>query len=289
MLAPHLQARCPSGDVQLAYRLFGPGPRPAQATPVVFIHGLSYFSYDWVDFGARLCGSDRAGCAMDMRGFGDSSFSPQKDYSIPAMAQDVENLLDHLGWPRAVLVAHSMGGRSATCLAARRPERVAGLVLVDWSPENAPAGSRRVAMTVAGTPDSFPSVDAAMRHFGTDPDTPAASRLRPRFEAYLREVPGGYALKRDPHFRDQFRRQLETGEKPRHGVDLWRALGDVSVPTLVLRGTRSDLFAAETLPAVQACNPRIRTREIEGGHHIAGENPDGVLEAIQTFLSQESL
>lgn len=286
MIESHTIYTCPSGDVTLAYRLFGRRDPDALATrtPVLFIHGLSYFSYDWVNFGTRMC-TDRLGCAMDMRGFGDSTYSPAGDYSVTTMADDIAHLLDHLRWDKVILVAHSMGGRSATCFAAANPARVAGLVLVDWSPENAPAGSKRVANTVAATPDTFATVADAMRYFGTDPDSPDGADKRARFEAYTRPVAGGFAIKRDPFFRDQFRRQLETGEAPKRGVDLWQLLSDVVVPTLVLRGTRSDLFAAETLPKVLQKNPRIQAQEIEAGHHVAGDNPEAAIATIRPFIN----
>lgn len=286
MIESHTINTCLSGDVSLAYRLFGRSDRDALTTktPVLFIHGLSYFSYDWVNFGTQLC-TDRLGCAMDMRGFGDSTYSQAGDYAVTTMADDITRLLDHLKWRNVILVAHSMGGRSATCFAAAHPARVKGLVLVDWSPENAPTGSKRVANTVASTPDTFATVDDAMRYFGTDPDSPSGVEKRARFEAYTKPVAGGFAIKRDPFFRDQFRRQLETGEAPKRGVDLWQLLGDVVVPTLVLRGTRSDLFAAETLPKMLQKNARIRAQEIEAGHHIAGDNPEAALAAIRPFIN----
>lgn len=53
MIESHTIYTCPSGDVTLAYRLFGRRDPDALATrtPVLFIHGLSYFSYDWVKDG----------------------------------------------------------------------------------------------------------------------------------------------------------------------------------------------------------------------------------------------
>lgn len=246
------------------------------------VHGLSYFSYDWLGVAAAL--GDRECLAADMRGFGDSTWSASKDYSIPTMAQDIANLLDHLGWDRAVLVAHSMGGRSATYLAARQPERVAALVLVDYSPENALAGSKRVAQTVAGVPDKFDSVEEAMRYFKLDPHSPQGRESRARFQAYLKPVEGGFAIRRDPYFRDQFRRILETGERPKPEVDMWRVLEEVRCPVLVVRGTRSDLFAVETIGKVRAANPRIRIVEVDAGHNVAGENPGSFLAALESFL-----
>ncbi len=276
MSSAHRNGSCPSGDVTLFYRRFGaPG-----SAPVVIAHGLSYFSYDWIGVAAELA-ADREVVAMDMRGFGDSTWSAARDYAVPTMAQDIVALLDHLGWRRAILVGHSMGGRNSSYCAARNPARVAGLVLVDYSPETAPAGSKRVTDTVAGQPDVFESVDAAMRHFGTPPDSPK----RARFEAYLRPVPGGVQVKRDLHFRDQFRRAKQTGERPKQGVDMWQALGELACPTLVIRGAQSDLFAPETVARVKAANPRIRVVEVAGGHDIAGDNLPGFLAAIRPFLA----
>ena len=279
-MSAHRNGTCPSGDVTLFYRRFGaPGPG-VTGVPLLIVHGLSYFSYDWTGVAAELA-SGREVVAMDMRGFGDSTWSPSRDYGVPAMAGDVLTLLDHLGWPRAILVGHSMGGRNAAYCAAGNPARVAGLVLVDYSPENAPAGSKRVTDAIAGQPDVFASVDEAMRYFGVPKDSPK----RARFEAYLRAVPGGVQVKRDLYFRDQFRRVKETGERPQHTVNMWQVLGELACPTLVVRGAQSDMFAPETVARVKAANPRIDVVEVDGGHNVAGDNPQGFLAAVRPFLA----
>lgn len=275
MAGAHRNGTCPSGDVTLFYRRFG----TAGGIPVAIVHGLSFFSYDWIGVASELAG-DREVVAMDQRGFGDSTWSPSRDYAVPTMAADIVALLDHLGWQRAILVGHSMGGRNAAYCAAQNPARIAGLVLVDYSPENAPAGSKRVTDTIAGQPDVFPGVDEAMRYFGVPIDSPR----RARFEAYLRPVPGGVQVKRDLHFRDQFRRVKETGERPKLGVDMWQVLGELACPALVVRGARSDMFAPETVAKVKAANPRIALVEVDGGHNVAGDNPSGFLAAVRPFL-----
>jgi pimeloyl-ACP methyl ester carboxylesterase len=280
MPASHQTGTCSSGGLSIAYRRFGAGDE----LPVLIVHGLSYFSYDWIDVAHELA-SNRPVVAMDMRGFGDSARSPTGDYSVPSMAQDVLAVLDHLGWPRAVLMGHSMGGRSTAFAAARNPARVAGLVLVDYTPDNAPGGSQRVAKTIAGAPDVFASIDAAMQYFSVDPHSPTGAAKRERFEAYLRKVEGGYEIKRDPHFANQFRRLIETGERPKLGVDMWQVVGEVPCPILALRGKQSDLFAAETMPKLRAANPRVRLVELDGGHHIAGDNPAGLIAAVRPFLA----
>jgi pimeloyl-ACP methyl ester carboxylesterase len=114
----------------------------------------------------------------------------------------------------------------------------------------------------------------------------ATADRRSRFAAYLRKVEGGYAIKRDPYFRDQFRRILETGEHPKLGVDMWQVLERIGCPTLVIRGARSDTFAAETVAKVRAANTRFRIVEVESGHNVAVENQAGFLAEVRPFLQR---
>jgi len=273
MSIPHETGRVRSGDIAIFYRKLG----RRGGLPLLIVHGLSYFSYDWLEV-AQALGAEREVIAIDMRGFGDSDWSPAKDYSVPAMAQDIVNVLDHAGWQRAILAGHSMGGRSTTCAAAKHPGRAAGLVLVDYTPENAPAGGKRVTQIVANTPDFFSSVDDAMRYFG--------KQDRPRFEAYLKKSGDRYIVKRDTHFRDQFRKILETGERPKLGVDMWQLIGEVRCPILSMRGARSDMYATETVQKMKGANPRLQLAEVDAGHNIAGENPQGFLAALRPFLDK---
>jgi pimeloyl-ACP methyl ester carboxylesterase len=272
MPIPHDTGRVRSGDVSIHFRKLGkPG-----ALPLLIVHGLSYCSWDWLEVARALC-ADREVVAMDMRGFGESEWSAQKDYSVPTMGEDIVRVLDHLGWRRAVLVGHSMGGRSTTYVAAKHPERAAGLALVDFTPENAPAGGKRVTLAVANVPDTFASIDEAMAYFG--------QKNAERFEHYLRPVHGGFAVKRDTHFRDQFRKVLETGERPRLGVDMWQLIGQVRCPILSVRGSRSDMYAPETRSKMSAANPLLGIVEVDAGHNVAGENPAGFVAALRPFLS----
>jgi pimeloyl-ACP methyl ester carboxylesterase len=274
MTPAHQTGRCKSGDLEIFYRRLG----NRALTPILFVHGLSYFSYDWLPVAAAF-GRGRECVTVDMRGFGDSDRSPAKDYSVPSMAQDLANLLDHLQWKRAVVLGHSMGGRSSAYLAAKQPLRVAGLVLGDYSPDNAPAGSKRTAQTVAGTPEVFASIEDSMKYFNAPPAN------RERFEAYLKPVDGGFEVKRDPHFRDQFRKLLATGERPNPGVDMWQILGEATCPILSVRGTRSDMYAPETVARMKAANAGLRVVEVDAGHNIGGENPDALIAVMRPFIA----
>ena len=54
--------------------------------PVLIVHGLSYFSYDWIDPAARIA-ADREVVAIDMRGFGKSDWSPSRDYKLETLSR----------------------------------------------------------------------------------------------------------------------------------------------------------------------------------------------------------
>lgn len=70
--------------------------------------------------------------ALDTPGFGDAAQMP--GYSVSAMADQVDATIQALGLQRCVLVGHSMTGKVALVLASRRPEYLAGLILVAPSP-----------------------------------------------------------------------------------------------------------------------------------------------------------
>ena len=65
--AQAVTGRVATGDVNIFYRKFGNPGR----TPVLIVHGLSFFSYDWIR-PATLIACDREVVAIDMRGFGES-------------------------------------------------------------------------------------------------------------------------------------------------------------------------------------------------------------------------
>jgi esterase len=88
---PHRTGTIDSADVSLFYRHFGaPGARP-----VLIVHGANYYdSRDWVDVAAALS-RDREVVAWDMRGFGESTWSANKDYSHDAIIGDMTRILAH--------------------------------------------------------------------------------------------------------------------------------------------------------------------------------------------------
>ena len=96
--------------------------------PVLFVHGNGGNRTQWAAQQAHL---KQRSVAFDMRGMGESERDVAGRYGCGDMAEDVEAVVEALGWERFVLVGHSFGGAVVGTYAARHPERLAGLVFAD--------------------------------------------------------------------------------------------------------------------------------------------------------------
>ena len=95
---------------------------------VLAVHGITATHLAWLEVAQRL--PDITLLAPDLRGRGRSADLPGP-YGLGAHVDDLVALLDATGCEQAVVVGHSMGGFVAVTLAARHPDRVSRLVLVD--------------------------------------------------------------------------------------------------------------------------------------------------------------
>jgi pimeloyl-ACP methyl ester carboxylesterase len=96
---------------------------------IVLLHGLASQAHIWDRVAPRLAASARV-VALDQRGHGLTD-KPDDGYDFASITRDLDSFIDAMKFGRSVLVGHSWGGSVALAYAARRPERVAGLVLVD--------------------------------------------------------------------------------------------------------------------------------------------------------------
>ncbi len=104
---------------------------PADAPPVLFVHGIPTSSYLWRNVLRML--QDKYRCiAPDLMGLGDTEVaSSVKSLDMDAQAEMLLEFMDRLGHPAFDLVCHDQGGAAAQILATRQPDRVTSLVLTD--------------------------------------------------------------------------------------------------------------------------------------------------------------
>jgi pimeloyl-ACP methyl ester carboxylesterase len=98
-------------------------------TPPLYLHGIPTSSDDWVDFLART-----GGYAPDLIGFGRSGKGGHLDYSLPGLTGFLERFLAEVHVDKINVVAHDWGVAVGLTLAARHPERIERLVLMNAPP-----------------------------------------------------------------------------------------------------------------------------------------------------------
>jgi 3-oxoadipate enol-lactonase len=128
-------AECADGT-RIAFRLY----RRDDAPRIALIHSLAMDYSFWLPVVERL--ADEASVMIyDCRGHG-ASDKLAGPYTTALFARDLANLMDHVGWPSAVVAGASMGGCVSLAFAANFPQRTNGLGLIDttaWYGPDAPA------------------------------------------------------------------------------------------------------------------------------------------------------
>jgi pimeloyl-ACP methyl ester carboxylesterase len=105
---------------------------PRNAPPIVFVHGNPTWGYLYRRFIKAVTGWEFRAIAMDHLGFGRSDKPTQTEvYTIPRHADRCEALLEALDLGNATLVVQDWGGPIGLSWAARHPERVSGLFILN--------------------------------------------------------------------------------------------------------------------------------------------------------------
>jgi haloacetate dehalogenase len=120
-----------TGGAVIRLRHGGSGP------PLLLLHGNPQNHTCWYKIAARLAQSFHV-VLPDLRGYGDSSLpeaGPDNiNFSFRAMAQDMVEVMQQLGYGRFFLAGHDRGGRTAHRLCLDHPERVLKVALLDVLP-----------------------------------------------------------------------------------------------------------------------------------------------------------
>lgn len=273
----YAEGRVRSGDVELFVRKFGvPGK-----TPLLIMHGINYFdSYDWIEVGSRLA-VDREVVAFDHRGFGESSWSPSKNYSIDGKFADIRHVIGALGWCKPIILGHSGSGRLAISFAAAFSCELSRLIVVD-------SGFDHAELKPTGTglpPTVFSSVEAAMAHHAKLDNPPRIALDRARAAQALVEVAAGFQLKRDPDYGNVVPISGDAQVRPLRELDVWEQTAKVQSPFLIVRGLRSSRWTPQLVEKLQRQFPRIQWATADAMHDIAYYAPDELVAAVQSFVA----
>lgn len=111
--------------MQLNYRTLGTGK------PLIILHGLYGCSDNWLTI-SKTFASNFQVILPDLRNHGQS---PHSDvFNIPAMAQDLNELINTLNLSTVCIIGHSLGGKVAMEYVAKEQQKVEKIIVVDIAP-----------------------------------------------------------------------------------------------------------------------------------------------------------
>lgn len=254
---------------------------PGQPT-VLMLHGGGQNRLSWKNTGQLLADNGFHVVALDARGHGDSDRSPNGDYTVDALAQDVLAVLDLIGRP-VVLIGASMGGLTGIKVAYRAgPQRVTKLVLVDVVPRFESEGSHRIRDFMTRHVHGFATLEQAADAIADY----LPHRRRPQstegLKKNLRYRGGRWHWHWDPAF------VTSAGSDPFVDVDMLESEAvALRIPILLIRGKLSDVVSNEGVADFLAKVPHARFVELsDAGHTAAGDDNDAFSEAVVSFLRQ---
>jgi pimeloyl-ACP methyl ester carboxylesterase len=260
--------------------------RLGQGFPLIILHGLYGSGDNWLTIARNLAGF----CEVylpDLRNHGRSPHSDQHSYQD--LADDLLELMDDSGIPKAVLVGHSMGGKTAMWFAAQHPERVSQLIVADISPRNYLDGEdeknhsgfhQRVMHAMAAVDFTIVTSLGAIDQQLTEalPDKALRQFL---LKNIVKGADGLYA------WRLNINGLLKNLANLSLGLEPFLEAGSVftSYPVLFIRGENSAYIGEPDRLMIGKLYPDAKVVSIAGaGHWLHAEQPAAVIAAIRKQL-----
>lgn len=250
--------------------------RRGRGPALVLLHGFASSIYTWAEVIPALA-DDHDVVAVDLPGFGGSDIRP--DLSPSFYPATVLDLMDRLGIARAALVGNSLGGGVAVALAARHPERVRRLVLLDAAGFNlAPArrpwmlrliGARPVAAALERLPLRRALVAVSLRQVFYDQRRVTSERV----EEYLAPLarPGAVTAFQS----------ILAGDA---AFGLPQLVAEVRVPTLIIWGRQDRWIPVADADRFASAIPGSGKVILEScGHVPQEERPAEVVHLLEEF------
>ncbi|MCC4114743.1 alpha/beta hydrolase [Aromatoleum toluclasticum] len=250
------------------------------AAGVVLIHGGGQTRHAWRNAADALIDAGYRVAAYDLRGHGDSGWAPDGDYTLDAQTGDLRAVVGRFASPPAIVGA-SLGGLIAlTTVGEGAATLGSALVMVDVTTHVDPKGEARIIGFMQRHRDGFATLEeaaAAVADF-----QPHRPRDQHRLARNLRQRGGRWYWHWDPALFDTL-----DAHANRAGDRFLRAARRVAVPTLLVRGTHSDLVDAARADEFLSTVPNARRIDVEGARHmVVGDRNDAFNAAVIAFLKE---
>lgn len=242
---------------------------------LVLLHGGAQNAHTWDTVALAL---DRPLVAIDLPGHGHSDWRDDKAYLPQQMADDVAVAIDALAPSATTLAGMSLGGLTALCVAADRPEVCDRLALVDITPGVNREKAEPILSFIDG-PEVFESFDAILeRTMAYNPTRSRSSLRRGVLHNAVERDDGTWVWRYD----------LPVGERveklDHRFADLWEAVSSLRCPLLLVQGGLSGVVDDDDITELQARHADVQVIVVEeAGHSVQGDRPTELAAILAEF------
>ncbi len=260
-----IQWLSPTGLHRLAYRQWG---NPNNPHVLLCVHGLTRNGQDFDTLAQRLAGKVRV-VAPDMPGRGLSDWLPTPElYSVPIYLNAIEPLLAHLKATRIDWLGTSMGGLIGMALCSLKKHPINKLILNDVGPALNFQALQRIGQYVGKTQafDTFEHALNYIKHIHQPFGHHSEQQWQTLTRYVVQEKNKQWVLHYDPNIAHAFE-QMKAEQIPLNEAQLWQLYDNISTPTLLIRGEKSDLLSLETAQAMTQRGPKAQLIQAQGVGH----------------------
>jgi esterase len=258
--------------LRLHYLEWGDAANP----PVVMLHGIARHAHTFDHIAIDLA-RDYHVIAADMRGHGDSSWSPAGAYLVEDYLEDIEGLVSQLKLDGITFLGNSTGGRVVQVFAGRHPELVVRLIVEDVGPERPQEIASGFARRVQEEANGWASEDEAVAQLVKQNARTPEPLLRTSAHYGLKQRADGRLIwKRDPDLVKGF-----------VATELWKDVSRITAPTLYVLGGASTIVPVETQRRLKQTLPKCEIVTMPGlGHYPDSEDTAGFMAIVNRFLKR---
>ena len=250
--------------MELFYRTYGEGK------PFVILHGLFGFSDNWNSMAKKISEYFFV-ITVDLRNHGHSPWS--EDFSYELMAEDLKELFDTLKLDQAIVMGHSMGGKTAITFYSLFPDLVERLIVVD--------------MGIKAYPPHHTHILQAIDAVNLD-----SIKTRREAEEILKKKIDSFSiiqfLLKNLHWLDKeklaWRMNIDVLKRRMNEILKKIELSNVPIPSLFIIGECSNYVLEEDIPVLENIFLDAKFQTIDNaGHWVHAENPNDFLMTVLAF------
>lgn len=243
-------------------------------TPLLILHGFLGMSDNWKTVGNQFAENGFEVHLIDQRNHGKSFHSP--DFNYDFLSDDLEHYMNHHNMEKAMLIGHSMGGKTVMQFACDHPDMTEKLIVVDISPRYYPPHHQYIL-------NGLNALDFGKIKSRGEADLELSKHIdeygiRQFLLKNLFWVENGKL-----GFRFNLSILSEKMEEIGEGI---RTSSTYNGPTLFLKGGKSEYVSDSDILVIRQHFPQAELDTIvNAGHWVHAENPKQFLQKSLKFLS----